>query len=136
MNENKFNGESYHDDRMYVLYASKCTVSINDGVMATTIYHEVAPKNHKWCVVTYRNITRYPPTRADCFDSENEAMAYIQKIEPQVPLISLGGKPPCIPLPYSQFVTWKEECQFKEYDYKKLYAIGGSNPQETLYSQI
>lgn len=141
MNENEFNGEIYHDDRMYVLYVSKCTVSINDDVEATTIYHEEAPENYKWCVVTYRNVARYPPTRVDCFDSEEEAIAYMQKVEPQVPLISLGCKPPRILLPYDQFVSWKEKNQFKEYDYKKMYGDmlkrpGASDPQETLYRQI
>ena len=135
MNEDEFKGEIYHDDRMYILYVTKCTVNIIDDVKATTIYHYVAPENHKWCVVTYRNVTRYPPTRADCFDTENEAIAYMQKVEPQVPLISLGGKPPRVPISYSQFASWKEENQFKEYDYKKLYPLGGSNYQETLYSQ-
>lgn len=59
MNEIGFNGEIYNDDRMFVLYVCKCTVDIDDDVISTTIYHEDAPENHKWCVVTYRNVTRY-----------------------------------------------------------------------------
>ncbi len=136
MNENEFNGEIYHDDRLYVLHVSKCTVDINNDVRATTIHHEVAPENHKWCVVTYSNVSRYPPNRVDCFDSEDEAIAYMRKVEPQVPLISLGGRSPRIPFPYDQFVSWKKENKFTEYDYKKLYLPGGTNPKETIYSQI
>jgi hypothetical protein len=52
MNEKEFNGETYHDDRMFVLYVCKCIENINNDVIATTIYHEEATDNHKWCVVT------------------------------------------------------------------------------------
>jgi hypothetical protein len=133
VNEKEFNGEIYHDDRMFVLYVCKCTEDMNDDVIATTIYHEQAPDNHKWCVVTYRNVPRYRATRVDCFDSEDKAIAYMRKVEPQVPLISLGGKAPHTPLPYDQFVSWKERNGFEEYDYNKMYLPGGTNPKETMY---
>ncbi len=133
MNEKEFYGEIYHDDRMFVLYVCKCTEEIRDDLIATTIYHEESPENHKWCVVTYKNVTRYNPTRVDCFDSEGEAIAFRKRVEPQVPLISLDGKSPHALLPYDQFVSWKERNGFKEYDYKKMYLPGGSNPKETMY---
>ncbi len=135
MNEIEFNGEIYNDERMFVLYVCKCTVDINDDVISTTIYHEEAPENYKWCVVTYRNVTRYMSTRVDHFDSESDAIAYMKKVEPDVPLISLGGKSPHDPLPYDQFVIWKERNKFKEYDYKKMYLPGGSNPREVIYKK-
>lgn len=135
MNEIEFNGEIYHDDRMFVLYLCKCTVDINEDIMITTIYHEEAPENHKWCIVTYKNIARYLATRVDHFNSENEAIAYIKQVEPQVPLISLGGRSPETPLPYDHFVIWKERNKFKEYDYGKLYLPDGTNRKEIIYTK-
>lgn len=104
--------------------------------MKTSIYHERAPEKHKWCLVTYRNVVRYIAVRVDHFDSAEAAQAYIKKIEPQVPLISLGGKPPNSPLPYNQFVNWKERNNFEEYDYRKMYPPGVDNPTETMYTKI
>lgn len=135
MNEIRFNGETYHDDRMFLLYVCKCTVDIDDDVVSTMIYHEEAPGNHKWCVVTYRNITRSIAARVDHFDSENEAIAYVKNVEATVPLISLGGRAPHQPLPYDQYVKWKERNQFKEYDYKKMYLLGGTNPREMIITK-
>ena len=132
MDKIEFNGEIYNDDRMFVLYICKCTVCIKDETIETIIHHETAPDDHKWCLVTYKNVPRYMPTRVDHFDSENEAIAYMKKVEPEVPLVSLGGKSPNTPLPYDEFVRWKEENNFKEYDYKKMYLPGGTNPSEMV----
>lgn len=136
MNGTELNGESYNDDRMFILYLCKCTVQFNDNVKTTTIHHQLAPENHRWGVVTYRNVPSYPAVRVDCFDSEDEAIAYVRNIEPQVPLISLGSKQPSNPLPYDQFVSWKKGNNLKEYDYKNQYLYGGSNPKEVLVSKI
>ncbi|MCK5611945.1 hypothetical protein KAR91_59295 [Candidatus Pacearchaeota archaeon] len=135
MGKIEFNGELYNDDRMFVLYLCKCTVCINDEVIETTIYHENAPDDHKWCLVTYRNIPRYIATRVDHFDSENDAMAYMKKVAPVAPLVSLGGKPPQTPLAYDEFVRWKKDNNFKEYDYKTVYTPGGTNHRETVLSK-
>lgn len=132
MNKIDFNGEIYNDDRMFVLHVCKCTVDIDADVISTTIYHEDAPENHKWCIVTYRNVTRYMATRVDHFDSEREAVDYMKKVEPDVPLISFDGRSPHNPLPYDQFIKWKERNNFKEYEYKKMYAPDGTNPREII----
>ena len=133
MNGIEFDGLTYHDDRMYVLYVSPCTVKADEETISTTIYHENIPEKHKWCVVTYRNVERYTGTRVDHFETESEATAYKQSVEPTVPLISLGGCSPKKPLPYDQFLKWKESNGFKEYNYKEMYAAGGNNHQETFY---
>lgn len=131
-----FNGETYHDDRMFVLHVCKCTVVVkDDDILETTIYHEDAPYNHKWCLVTYRNVKRYPAIRVDHFDSFETACAYKKNVEPTVPLISLSGRSPGTPLPYNKFIQWKEKNNFKEYDYKKMYFEGGSNRKEIIYSK-
>lgn len=136
MNGIEFNGETYNDDRLFVLYISKCTVTITeDNMVETTIYHEKAPEANKWCLVTYRNVARYPAIRVDNFESFKAAEDYMKKVEPTVPLISLGGKSPSATLPYDQFLKWKAKNHFKEYDYKKMYLSGGVNPREVVYSK-
>lgn len=132
----EYNGETYHDDRMFVLHVCKCTVVLKDGdMLETTIYHEDAPDSHKWCVVTYRNVKRYPAIRVDHFDSFDSACNYIKNVEPSVPLISLFGRSPGKPLPYDKFVKWKAKNHLEEYDYKKMYLEGGFNPKEIMYSK-
>jgi hypothetical protein len=132
----EFNGETYHDDRIFVLHVCKCTVvAKDDDMLETTIYHEDAPDKHKWCLVTYRNVTRYPAIRVDHFDSFEAARDYMKKVEPTVPLISLCGRSPGTTLPYDKFIKWKAKNYFKEYDYKKMYLEGGSNPKEVMYSK-
>jgi len=131
-----YNGESYYDDRMFVLSVFKCTVEIRDDVLMTTIYHEKVPENHIWCVVTFKNVTRYMGVRVDRFETEDEAISYMKKVEPGVPLINLGGRSPKIPFSYDKFVKWKENNNFKEYDYKKMFTPGGTDYSETFYEEI
>lgn len=132
----EFNGETYQDDRMFVLHLCKCTVAnLEDDVLETKIYHEKSPDKHYWCLVTYRNVPKYPAIRVDHFDSLEAARDYMQRVEPTVPLISLGGNSPKTPLPYDQFVEWKTKNQLNEYDYKKMYTEGDTNPIEVVLSK-
>jgi hypothetical protein len=132
----EYEGEKYHDDRMFVLYLCKGTIAESDGqTITTTIYHENAPADYKWCLVTYRNIARYPAIRVDDFESIEEARAYLERIEPTVPRISLGGRSPRNPLPYKEWLEWKAVNQVKEYDYKQMFSPGGTNPRESVISK-
>ena len=135
MNDLFFNGEQYNDDRMYVLTLAKCTMKEDAESIETIIYHEDIPDNYIWCVVTYRNVKRYSATRVDPFNSKNEAESYLEHVEPQTPLISLGGRTPSNLLPYGKYVEWKNNNNFKEYDYKKMFKSGGSKPREFLVQQ-
>jgi len=129
-----FQGIDYFDDRLFILYLCPGTVEMkDDGTVTTTIFHEQAPANHVWCVVTYRNTNRYPLYRVDSFYRKEDAEAYIKDVEPKTPLISLNGKSPEIPLSYEAYVAWKKENKLKEYDWKSLYLPGGSNAQESIY---
>ena len=135
MTEQLFNGELYNDDRMFVLYVCKCLIVGEDATtITTTICHDSAPAEHKWCLVTYRNTARYPVHRVDHFDTEQLARSYQKRIEPTVPLISLGGKAPVSPLDYDQFVEWKARNKFSEYDFRSMYTPGGHNHRETVIS--
>jgi hypothetical protein len=131
----EFNGEHYHDDRMYVLYLCKCTEKIQGDNIATTIYHESAPADAAWCLVTYRNVERYMAVRVDPFESKQAALEYMRGVEPTMPLISLGGSSPVHPLNYDDFVQWKKDNDLKEYDYKSMYLPGTANPMEVMFRQ-
>lgn len=125
-----FEGEVYNDDRLFVLYIAKCTV--DDGKIETIVYHESAPADHLWCLVTYRNTERYPVFRVDHFASREEAGQYQQSVEASVPRISLGGKSPR-PVPdYEDFVQWKANHAVAEYDYRRIYGKGDRNRREMI----
>lgn len=129
-----FQGTDYFDDRIFVLYLCPGTVETKDDrTVATTIYHEQIPADYVWCVVTYRNTSRYPLYRVDSFYKKDDAVNYIKQVEPKTPLISLGGKSPGRPMSFDAYFSWKKENNFSEYDWKSLYLSGGSNAQESIY---
>ena len=129
----EFDGQSYSDDRLFVLYLCKGTIEFEpDGTVTTIIYHNQSPDKYVWCVVTYRNCRRYPLYRVDSFYEKSDAMAYMRKIEPETPLISLGGKIPDHPLTYEIYLSWKNEKNYKDYEWQKLYTPDGSNAQEAI----
>ena len=122
-----FEDQLYNDDRMFVLHIARCRATVDDdGIATTTIYHGAPPPDCKWCLVTYRNTERYPAVRVDNFESLEEAQAYLQRVEPTVPLVSLGGSGPKTPLSYEEFVAWKKRNRMKDYDYKAMYLPGGT----------
>jgi hypothetical protein len=127
-----FDGESYYDDRLYLLYLCPCTVDTSgEHTISTTVYHQEPPIWHKWCLVTYRNTARFPAVRVDHFDTLNAARAYYQHVAPTVPLASLGGRSTTDPLSYEEFVIWERENGLKGYDYRPMYT-GGSSPREII----
>lgn len=137
MNESKtikFQDQNYFDDRLFVLYLCKGKVEIEpDGVAITTIYHEQEPIDFVWCVATYKNCIRYPLYRVDSFYKKEVAIEYIKKIEPETPLISLDGKSPAKPFSYEEYLKWKKDNDFKDYNWQELYTPGGSNASERIY---
>lgn len=133
----ELNGEMFHDDRMFVLHIAKCTVKdAGGGMIETTVWHEDAPVDHGWCLVTYRNVDRYPATRVDHFDSYVAARAYADKVEPTVPRVSLGGRPPAKPLTLDEWLAWKKTGKLKEYDYRELFSQEGTKPRELILTQV
>ena len=129
----KYDGQSYYDDRLFVIYLCKGKVEVApDGIIVTTIYHEQTPDDYVWCVVTYRNCGRYPLHSVISFYKKDDAIKYISNIEPETPLISLDGKSPASVVPYDEYVSWKQRNNFKEYDWKSLYIAGGTNASERI----
>lgn len=133
----KFQGQDYFDERLFVLHLCEGTVNIqSDGIVVTTIFHDQAPQNHLWSVVSYRNCIRYPIFRVDSFHKKDDAVSYMQNIEPSTPLISLDGNSPQIPLPYEEYSQWKKKNSFKEYDYQNLFSSEGANPRELIFQKV
>jgi hypothetical protein len=127
----------YHDDRMFLLNVSKCTIAVDGNVLETTVYHEGAPQDHIWCLVTYRNVAGYPPVRVDHFETAEAARSYLERVEPTVPRLSLGGQSPTTPLPYDRWLEWKANNGLKDYDHRKQYMPGAySNPREIIFSRM
>jgi hypothetical protein len=136
MSPTEFDGDISNDDRLFVLAVCKCTVTeVEDDLLETVIYHENAPAHHSWAVVTYRNTARYPISRIDHFTSFSAADAYRRSVEPTVPLVSLWGGSPTQPMSFEEFSRWKEANHLQEYDYRKMYRPGGTNPREVVLTR-
>jgi len=87
---NFYQGRPYLDDRLFILDLTP------------------AKKNGRtvWAVITRRNCEGFTPFRTDEFETKEEAIAFIKKIEPQTPRFSLGEKSPD-PTP-----SYKEHCRW------------------------
>lgn len=131
----EFQGQNYFDDRLFVLYLCKGIVEIepnDEGIVWTKIYHEKAPDNYIWCVATYRNCNRYPLYRVDSFYKKEDAEKYIKEIEPETPLISLGGNSPVVPFSYEEYSVWKVNNKFTDYNWQLMYFPGGTDASESI----
>jgi hypothetical protein len=136
-----FEGREYFDDRLYVLIICPGRTHTNsEGLICTTIYFETVPppslngpKERDFLVLaTYFNSPGYPLLNLKHFLSRVGAEQYLRKHEPQVPLISLGGKSSTAPLHYSEFQEWKQKNQMVDFSHNSLFTPGGSNPQEMI----
>ena len=90
MTTTSHDGRSYNDDRLFIL----------DLVRAKTGTGET------WAVVTRRNCEGLPPFRVDDCKSESDAIAFIKRLEPTTPLVSLRGRSPAVPLRYDEYCLW------------------------------
>ena len=96
----EFNGETYLDDRMYVLNLGVGTVS------------QAGKKETRYVLFTYRNTAALPPVRTDNFETKEEAIDYVKEVEFQVPLVSNHGTPLQIPEgvdPWEYWMDWLSE---------------------------
>ena len=134
-----FKGLDYRDDRLFVLYVAKCYLAPPEKGMAhTTIFHEEphsppSPGDKElWCVITYRNVERYPISRLAHFSSKSLAETYLKNTEPTTPLISLEGKALSPRPTLEEWAGLKKKFGWKEYDYRLMYLPGGRNPSEAF----
>jgi hypothetical protein len=125
-----FNGQLYYDDRLFLMHLCLGTIEIEGDLVTTTIYHENAPPDSQWCLVTYRNCERYPASGVLHFETKDDALAYVDAIEPTTPLISEDGA--SSRMSRVAYAAWKRDEKLAGYDYRKCYLAGGSNPKETV----
>ena len=90
----EYQGDIYRDDRMFAMNLSNGFLEIN------------SKKIPKLVLVTYRNNINLVATRADHFDTKEEAEAYIKSVEFEVPLISNNGNPLSIPDTEDKWKFW------------------------------
>ncbi len=128
----EFDGVTYNDDRMFILYICKCTIKENADSIRTIIHYQEIPLNCIWSVATFRNNPRYTLRKIDHFNNKEEAEAFVAHVEPQTPLVSLGGLSPTSPLSFSEYSDWKSEMNLKEYDCKSMFLEDSVNPTDTL----
>lgn len=129
-----FNGEMFNDDRMFVMYICPCTVATEtERGEVTTIFHENAPANHIWCLVTFRNTASYPAWRYDHFSTREDAQRYLESAAASVPLASRDGQPYEPLMTYEQFAAFSKAHGWIEYDYRAVFTPGGMNAREIFW---
>jgi hypothetical protein len=110
-------GQQYLDDRVFIL----------DLQPATKAGRQV------WAVTTRRNVKGFPPRRVDDFDTQEEAIAYLKKVEPSTPRISLGGASPSPEPTYDEYLAW---CQSEEIpDSMQLHEVWSEKERAELIIQ-
>tara|TARA_B110000483_G_scaffold179208_1_gene211951 strand:+ start:758 stop:1210 length:453 start_codon:yes stop_codon:yes gene_type:complete len=90
----KFQNDLYRDDRIYVMNLSNGLLEID------------SKKIPKFVLVTYRNNINLVATRADHFETKEEAERYIKTVEFEIPLISNNGNPLLIPANEDKWKFW------------------------------
>ena len=130
------NGESFHDDRVFILNVCKVTAELVDDQRCTTIHHENAPEDHVWAVVYYKNSGSYPPSKIDFFRTEEEAQDFYRAVAPQCPRVSLGGRPPEAEQSFEEYSAWLRSNDWHEYDYRAVFGGEGKNAKERVYEPL
>lgn len=125
-----FNGKNYYDDRLFLLHLCLGTFEVEGNVVTTTIYHENPPPDAKWCLVTYRNCDNYPAFNVLHFETKEDAVIYMESVEPTTPLVSNGGQ--SSGLSRESYLKWKTDAGLQSYDYRRCYQPGGTNAREFI----
>ena len=113
-----WHGQAYKDDRLFILdlhQASKGSETV-------------------WAVTTRRNINGFPPFRVDDFMSKAEAIAFIQRIEPETPRISLNGASPEQLLPYPEYLMLLKREGLPSA--MEIYEINKSTPRKLIIHDV
>jgi hypothetical protein len=103
----------YHDDRLFVLDISTMKVrTVSDpvfGELQEATSSEDIDSSSKWTLTTRRNCPGYPPTQVHHFDTIEDLVDYIRKVEPSTPRRSLAGRPPDPTPTYEDYLQWLSE---------------------------
>jgi hypothetical protein len=124
----------YLDDRMFILgvWPARLSTDAAENHQTIIIYDTVPEDTTIWVVVTYENVEGYPIIGVNHFDSEQIARAYKKGIEPAIPLTSLGGQSPTAPMNADDYLAWKEENNFGDFDPNKAPRLSGNDRGEMV----
>lgn len=102
----------YYDDRLFVLDINVARVERYTDQDAGTFEVSTMSRDlatggeYHWTLTTRGNHTSYPPSRVDRFESLDKLIAYVRKVEPETPRISLDRDSPD-PVPsYEEYLDW------------------------------
>lgn len=99
--------DEYRDDRMYVMRISSNAEKSNDGLISPSMRQDEAQDLVGPVVlITHRNTYQLPAVRADKFDTIDDALSYIRRVEPTCPRISLGGQAPLTTPSWEAHLAW------------------------------
>jgi hypothetical protein len=113
-----YEGRFYNDDRLFILDLSQATKG----------------KERIWVVVTRRKYKGFPPYRVDEFNTKEDAIAFIKRIEPTTPLISFEGKSPRKPLEYAEYCAELKRLGIPSS--LEIYEMNIENRRELIVEQI
>ncbi len=113
-------------------HIGRCMVVERADTIDTTIFHEAPPPDAVWCLITYRNTPTYPAYRVDHFETEEEAQRYLEKVVPDVPLVSTGGASPRPRRSYPEYRDWERQNGLLPFDPLSMFSSGGYNARETV----
>jgi hypothetical protein len=100
-------GEIYRDDRLYVMRVASNFTKAADGAVTVALSAErEIDANTPVVLVTYRNLSNLPAVRVDDFPSLSAAIAYIKRVEPTCPRVSLGSQSPDPTPPWQEHLEW------------------------------
>jgi len=138
MNRTVFDGRFFNDDRMFVTHICRGHVYSTAGLINVSVHHNEDKESYQWCLATYWNTPGYEAYRIDIFPFEADAKDYLRELEPLTPLISNGGNPPKTALSYDEYVVWKKNFGYQDYDYKGLYdgAIVPGSEGEGFFEEV
>ena len=128
MSVNEHRSGAYRDDRMYVMRITRgATRQVEAGPQPLTeTITGPPPAERGWTpsvlLITYRNVPSLPAVRSDTFDSFEEAVEYVKKVEPTCPRVSLGGESPTPTPSWEEHLEWLHRQQSRS-------AAEGDQPQ-------
>ena len=101
----------YRDDRMYVMRITAGSRRVSGDLEEAVT--GLQPNSHGWSeavlLVTYRNVPSLPAVRSDSFDSFEDAIEYVKRVEPTCPRISLDGGSPDPTPSWQEHLEWLQE---------------------------
>ena len=136
MDHHQFNGDTYRDDRSYVMRVISNFTKDADGMITAALSKEPHIDGDRPVVlVNYRNIPSLPAVRVDEFPSFNEAIQYLKQVEPTCPRVSLQGCSPK-PTPWQKHLEWLHgrglQSAAEGDSPMPRWVYGADNPRETF----